>query len=432
MDVFHFRFGFAEYSRIDYNPPTDRIDRKDSDVATLFPVDTFVGFGPTAARPAAFQPALGRVRGRKERKLRAGVREQAPKSPGVYGMLGRHGDLIYVGKAKSLRARLMSYFRDSRDPKAGRILRHTAMLVWETVPDEFGALVRELELIRRHRPRFNVLGQPGRQQYCYVCLGRGPAPYAYVNRAPNGKDLAVFGPLSSAARAGDAVRRLNDFYRLRDCAQTVTMHFADQGELFPADHPPKCLRFDIGTCAGPCAGTCTRGAYGTHVRAARKFLDGHDNRPLTNLTEQMASAAESMQFERAAAIRDRLASLQWLSERLDWLRTARKENTFVYPMAAPESRTVWYLIHRGRVRGACFEPTGRKSSLCASKLIDEVYGRDPGANLTPGQVDHVLLVSGWFRKYPEQKQGLLTWEAARELANTTSKSRPNSRTNGCS
>ena len=101
------------------------VRKESAPVATLFPVDTFTGFGPTAARPAEFDPVLGRVKSRKEPKLRAGVRAAAPKVPGVYGMLGRHGELIYVGKAKSLRARLMSYFRDSRDPKAGRILQHT-------------------------------------------------------------------------------------------------------------------------------------------------------------------------------------------------------------------------------------------------------------------------------------------------------------------
>src|SRR5262249_60295149 len=92
--------------------------RKDSaSVATLFPVDTFAGFGPTVARPPDFEPDLCRVQSGKEAKIRAGVWSSAPKVPGVYGMLGRHGDLIYVGKANCLRARLMSYFRDSRDPK---------------------------------------------------------------------------------------------------------------------------------------------------------------------------------------------------------------------------------------------------------------------------------------------------------------------------
>lgn len=384
-------------------------------MATLFPVDTFPGFGPTAARPAAYEPDLGRLRSRKEHRLRAGVRERAPKLPGVYGMLGRYGDLIYVGKAKSLRARLMSYFRDSRDPKAGRILGQTHTLVWETVPDEFGALVRELELIRRHRPRFNVLGQPGRQRYCYVCLGRGPAPYAYVSRTPAGKDVAVYGPFTSAGRAGEAVRRLNDFYRLRDCAQTVKMHFADQTELFHQDRTPKCLRFDIGTCAGPCAGTCTRAGYGAHVRAARKFLDGADDRPLADLTAKMAAAAGAMQFERAASLRDRLASLEWLSEKLNWLRTARTANTFVYPLTGNDARTVWYLVHRGRVRGSCYRPNCPTSADVAARLIEDVYGQDPGTHITPHQVDHVLLVSGWFRRYPAEKAGLLGWEAARRL-----------------
>jgi len=384
-------------------------------VATLFPVDTFSGFGPTSARPNDFLPNLGRVRARKETRLRAGVRKSVPKLPGVYGMLGRHGDLIYIGKAKCLRARLMSYFRDSRDPKAGRILQHTHTVVWESVPDEFGALVRELELIRRHRPRFNVLGQPGRQRYCYVCLGRTPAPYAYVSRAPNGKDLGVYGPFASAIRAEDAVRRLNDWFRLRDCAQTVTMHFADQAELFPHERSPGCLRFDIGTCSAPCAGNCTRRAYGSQVRAAKRFLDGVDDRPLKDLTGKMQAAAAAMEFERAGAIRDRLAGLQWLWERLNWLRTARVENTFVYPISGVDNRTVWYLIHRGRVRGTCYRPGCAASAEAALELLEDIYC-DPGPAVTPGQVDHVLLVSSWFRKKPAERDGLLTPATAKEMS----------------
>ena len=144
-------------------------------MATLFPKNVFPGFGPTTSIPINFAASLGRVRTRDSRKMRHGVRERCPKLPGVYGMLGKQGDLIYVGKAKSLRMRLMSYFRESRDPKAGKILDHTHTLVWETVPDEFGALVRELELIRQHRPRFNVLGQPGHRRYTATALPAYPA-----------------------------------------------------------------------------------------------------------------------------------------------------------------------------------------------------------------------------------------------------------------
>jgi excinuclease ABC subunit C len=390
-------------------------------VPTLFPVDTFAGFGPTVVRPADFAPLLGRIKSRRQAKFRVGVRKVAPRVPGVYGMLGRHGELIYVGKAKSLRARLMSYFRESRDPKAGRILQHTHTLVWESVPDEFAALVRELELIRRHRPRFNVLGQPGRQRYCYICLGRAPAAYAYVNRSPNGKDLGVYGPLTSASRAGEAVRRLNDWYRLRDCAQTIAMHFADQGVLFEQERAPGCLRHDIGTCSGPCVGSCTRPAYGAQVRSAKRFLDGVDDRPLKDLAAKMQEAAATFQFERAAALRDRLAAIEWLWEKLNWLRNARKENTFIYPLTGISGRTVWYLIHRGRVRGACYLPTCPATAKTSQQLLADVYARDPGPGVTPGQVDHVLLVSAWFRKHPTERDGLIQPDQARLQADAAAK-----------
>jgi excinuclease ABC subunit C len=122
----------------------------------------------------------------------------------------------------------------------------------------------------------------------------------------------------------------------------------------------------------------------------------------------MAQASSAMHFERAGAIRDRLAELEWLWERLNWLRQARKENTFVYPLVGADGRTVWYLIHRGRVRGACYQPTCSISAATSRELLNDVYAADPGPGVTLGQVDHVLLVSGWFRKNPAEKVGLLT------------------------
>jgi excinuclease ABC subunit C len=122
----------------------------------------------------------------------------------------------------------------------------------------------------------------------------------------------------------------------------------------------------------------------------------------------MLAAAEAMQFERAGVLRDRLAELEWLSEKLNWLRHARKENTFVYSLAGQDGRTVWYLIHRGRVRGACYQPVCSDTQAVARTLLGEVYANDLGAGLTPGQVDHVILVSGWFRKNPAERAGQLT------------------------
>ena len=101
------------------------------------------------------------------------IRREVPCAPGVYGMVDRQGELIYVGQSKSLRNRLVSYFAGSAPCKAQRIIAHAQRLLWETAPDEFAALLRELELIRRRRPQFNVRGQPNRRRPPYLILGRG-------------------------------------------------------------------------------------------------------------------------------------------------------------------------------------------------------------------------------------------------------------------
>src|SRR6266851_3368549 len=115
---------------------------------SLFPFRGLWSFGPNHLDLAEDTPILVRICATRRLGLRTQVRQQCPRRPGVYGMVSRKGEVIYVGKAKCLRARLLSYFRTkSRDPKAGRILAHTKYLVWEYAPSEFAALLRELELI---------------------------------------------------------------------------------------------------------------------------------------------------------------------------------------------------------------------------------------------------------------------------------------------
>jgi excinuclease ABC subunit C len=187
------------------------------------------------------------------------------------------------------------------------------------------------------------------------------------------------------------------------------MHFADQGELFPVLRPAGCLRYEIGTCSGPCACGVSRPGYGRQVRAARAFLDGADDGPLRTLEREMAAAAAAQAYERAAALRDKLDVLTWLAERLGWLQRAREEHTFVYPVAGDDGRTLWYLIHRGRVRAVVPAPHDPATRLAARSAIDAVFvpeGR-PGGPVSTDQVDHILLVAGWFRKHADERQRLL-------------------------
>jgi len=366
---------------------------------------TLPHFGSCALDPGKEPPKLHIVSGRRSSQLRSEIRRLCPRKPGVYGMLDRHGELIYVGKAKSLRARLLSYFRRrSRDPKAGRILRHTGSIAWETSPNEFAALHRELELIRRWRPRLNVQGQPLRRRFTFVCLGRPPAPYLFLARRPPPSTLACFGPIPLGRRAREAVRRLNDWFGLRDCPHVQEMVFADQAELFPVIRAAGCLRYEIGTCLGPCLAACSQDDYSRKSGLARDFLAGIDLSPLVILERNMATASARQEFERAALLRDKLASLRWLHDKLDQQRWRLRES-FIYPVSAVGRETIWYLVHGGRTVAAIPEPQDAEGAGAAAELIDVVYRRDPVRLLDSYEhYDGLLLVASWFRRYPQQRK----------------------------
>ncbi|HEV3256746.1 MAG TPA: UvrB/UvrC motif-containing protein [Gemmataceae bacterium] len=375
----------------------------------LFFCRRFTGFGPTRFLPSASPPA-DQVHGARPALLRRAVREQCPRRPGVYGMLDAQGELIYVGKAKCLRTRLASYFRPrSRDPKAGRILEHARTLAWECVPSEFAALLRELELIHRWRPRFNVQGQPGRYRRAYVCLARQPAPYAFLARRPPTGALAAFGPVPAGRRATEAVRRVNDWFGLRDCPQAQEMVFADQAELFPVLRAAGCIRHEIGTCLGPCAAGCTRAAYGERVRAARAFLDGTDLSPLHRLERDMTAAARVELFERAAALRDKLTSLRWLGEQIGRLREAQEGHSFIYRVPGHSGENLWYLIQGGRVAVVLTAPRRPAGYRTAAREIAAVFREDHRETSSAGaqEIDGVLLVAAWFRRHPEERHRTL-------------------------
>ncbi len=337
-------------------------------------------------------------------------------------MLDNTGRVIYIGKAKNLRSRLLSYFRvNSRDPKAGRIIQHTRVLLWEQTADEFSALLRELELIQRFGPRFNVLGRLGVQRYHYLCVGRPPAAYAYLTKAPTGKELGCYGPLVNWSRSEDVARRLNDWYGLRDCPQTVPLMFADQPELFPNDRTAKCLRYEIGTCRGPCVGACTRQDYVASVRGMKAFLDGRDRRLLQTFTQKMEEASAAFQFEKATAFRDRLQSIEWIDDRLSLLRRARNQNSCVYPLTGADGKERWYLIYRGQVRAVVPTPTtDAERSRTAAVLQRTLDDSATALVLNEGAVDSVLLVAAWFRKYPDERAKLLTRAKAFSLCAATS------------
>ncbi len=359
-----------------------------------------LGFGADPFNPHEARP-LEVVGGTSGGELKARVMESCPRVPGVYGMLDRKGNLIYVGKSKSLRSRLLSYFAASNaQEKGGRIVENARVIQWETQPSEFAALVREQHLIRKYAPRWNVQGVPQRQRPLYLCLGRNPA-YFFLAAVPPPDCIGVEGPFYGASRMRGAVDCLNKVFRLRDCGEKQVFHFAEQLQLFDLEHRPGCLRLELGTCAGPCAAACTRSEYDEFVCAAESFLDGFNHEPLLAMREQMQTAVASRQYELAGRAHETIKSLEYIDRRLVMLARARRRYTFIYAVPGYDGCGAWYLIHCGEIADVVPAPRNQDEydslrdriahwSAVTSERLARGHGQHP----------HTLqLVASWFRKH---------------------------------
>ncbi len=340
--------------------------------------------------------------------MRTLVRENARNEPGVYRMLAENGEIVYVGKSKAIRSRLMSYFRASYpEDKGARILREATRVEWDYEPSEFAALLRELRLIKQYRPRFNVAMKRDARHYSFIKISRGAAPRLNVVRGAGPDDASVYyGPFVGARRVGEAVRELNDVLGLRDCRSDMPIFFADQRELFQLGRTPGCIRHEIRKCLGPCVGGCTVAEYERQLSMARAFLDGSDAGPLQTLRAHMETASEALEFERAAIFRDKLSRLEALREQFDRLRFAVESLSFVYSVTGFDGRDRTYVIRRGIVRAELESPKTRKECAMMRKLVDDIFGERPaaGSSIPTHEIDELLLLSSWFRKFPDEMQ----------------------------
>lgn len=332
-------------------------------------------------------------------ELRTGVKKNVPRVPGVYGMLDLRGRLIYVGKSKSLRGRLLSYFLPhNEEEKAGRIVQSTQSIVWEPQPSEFAALLREQYLIRHFQPRFNVQGMPKRQRPVFLCLGKPPAEMLYVSHLPDSRALACQGPLMGSGRVRRAVEVLNRIFGLRDCSNQTTFSFTDQLSLFDLSPRPGCLRLELQTCLGPCAGACNRAGYEKHVHQARAFLQGENDLPLRVLEQQMKLAAERQHFEQAVRLRDDLKHVQWLARKLEHFAEARQKFSFVYPVKGIDGRDCWYIVRHGELCAVLSAPRTKTELKKATRIVHDWLSEKPQVGKSiPSRPETVALISGWFR-----------------------------------
>jgi excinuclease ABC subunit C len=322
-------------------------------------------------------------------------------------MVAEDGEVIYVGKSKRVRTRLLSYFRCAfPEEKGARILREAERIEWDYSPSEFASLLDELRLIKRWRPRFNVAMKRDARHFAFIKLTRGAAPKLLVVRGASADDAMVYyGPFQGAGRVNDAVRELNDALGLRDCSLDRRMHFADQQELFQlAPRTPGCIRFEVRKCLGPCVAACTAGDYASRIGMARAFLDGADDAPLAALRREMEAASEALHFERAAVLRDKIQRLEGLRDQFIRFRFAVETLSFAYEVPGHAGADRVYLVRRGRVRAELDAPRTPAERKALRTTADEVFGRTEhaGAQIPTHEIDELLLLSSWFRRFPDE------------------------------
>lgn len=232
--------------------------------------------------------------------------DSLPTVPGVYQYFAADGELLYVGKAVNLRNRVRSYFHASArlDPKTHRLVSKIEDLEWIVTGSELEALLLEMNLIKEHRPRYNILLKDDKR-YPYIKVTWAERfPKVFATRRVLQDGSRYFGPYSSAAAMRETLAALRKVFPYLDCDRTIS-----------GRDPRACLYLDIGLCLGPCVGAVDRECYRAMIERLCRFLDGHSAEVLEGLREEMATHAAQLAFERAARVRDRIQAIEQVVER---------------------------------------------------------------------------------------------------------------------
>jgi excinuclease ABC subunit C len=249
-----------------------------------------------------------------ERKL-----ADLPDRPGVYLYRGGSGELLYVGKAKSLRSRVRSYFQPAAQhpPRTERLVSEIADLEYIVVDTELEAVILEANLIKRERPPFNIVLRDDKSfPYLKLSLEDEYPRVSLVRRARLDKN-AYYGPFIPASVARRSLKLIPRFFQVATC-----------NEVFDGKRRP-CLYFHLDQCLAPCAGKTTPEEYGRAVQDARLFLEGRHRELEASIREKMRTASAEQEYERAARYRDTLATVEKLSVRQQFLSVGLEEQDYL-------------------------------------------------------------------------------------------------------
>jgi excinuclease ABC subunit C len=321
--------------------------------------------------------------------------QRVPDRPGVYVYRDAKAQVIYVGKAASLRSRVRSYFQDARphDAKTDAMVRQVADLEYIVTDNELEALMLEANLVRRHRPRYNIILRDDKH-YPFLRLTTSEEfPRLLVARRVQSDGDTYYGPFYPATAMRETLRLTRQLFPLRTCSITI------DGRL---ERP--CIQYAIHRCNAPCTGWETPEGYARTVRDVQRFLEGRDDALLQRLTEEMETAAGEEKFERAAVLRDQIQSLKKVQERQKIISTEEVDQDILGVVRqGPDACVELFFVRKGRLVGqeAFFfdKVSGWADGEVLSAFVRQFYGKSvaPAPEiLLSEEIPEAELVSEWL------------------------------------
>ena len=296
---------------------------------------------------------------------------EIPDAPGAYLFRDGHGRVIYVGKAKSLRKRVISYFGRELHARTSAMVESARDVDWIVASSEVEAIMLEYSLIKQHRPRFNIRLRDDKS-YPYLAITRSDQwPRAHVMRGRRRKGTAYFGPYAHTY----AIRKTLDLvlrtFPVRTCSDSLFRRQQLQGR--------PCLLFHIEKCSGPCVGEVTDEDYQKAVEGLSSFLQGDIDQVVEEITDRMQRSSEALEYEAAARHRDRLEDLEKALARQEMVTDRREDFDLIAEHGDELETAIWVLfVRRGRVVGRLGSVVDRVEEVSRSELagsiLRELYG----------------------------------------------------------
>jgi len=333
-----------------------------------------------------------------------------PTQPGVYFYYDRSGKIIYIGKAKVLRNRVRSYFTGTPDsPKTARLVARIWDLQTLVTRTEVEALLTEANLIKQHRPRFNIDLRDDKT-FPYIRITKEDYPQVYVTRSIVKDGSTYYGPYTNVKGLRAALAVIKRIFTIRSC------NYRMDDESVAAKKVPLCLDYHIGKCDGPCQGLISKQEYAEMIQRVEDFLKGRTDNVETYLDARMQAAAENEEYEHAARYRDQLEAIRSYVSR-QRLKTSDFEDRDVLGVAQQDNLTCGILIRirAGKLIGKeQFRFRGTEDEEMPgilSRMITRVYEDAsfiPREILIPDQVADMDMISAWLKDVSGNKINFIT------------------------